>query len=554
MKKEEFSENKDCILILAGKVNLPNYNFISHEYLFNVGSSLAFEKIIKKFKLKSNIKIYIAVSKCNKNIIKFIPFKNATFIEVGNTNTVLDSIYNAIIKIPETHVSVIPITTIPDDNYFQRNTCYFGKKEIPKENWSSIKIDEQGKPTFLYKSDYSSYGLMSYPFTGRLAAEKSHLKQSIALIKGKKRSDMISLVKILILKFGYKLSFENWFDLGHEATYMNSKLSSISSRYFNSVSFQESKNIILKSSQDIEKITNEYHFYNKLSKDLKSFFPFLYSEYKFNDEITDIKMEFIPFPNLAEIFLFKNIGPNSWLRIISSIKNIYKVFYSKEKYKFQGKCNWLYSSKLSLRFKTTVDFIEKSNNHNLKKILNNGIYLNDFFFIDSLYTTVQNLNKFLVNYEKSINQFIGHGDLCFNNILVDQISGCIKLIDPKAHWNPQLKINGLIDPNYDLAKLNHSFKYLYDSIVNNLFSISFEKNNFYLYIYAPSEYRLVNNFFRELIIDENIDQKLLRVLTANLFISMLPLHVDDENRMISFAILGTMAFNNLDLNQIIVQI
>ena len=61
MKKEEFSENKDCILILAGKVNLPNYNFISHEYLFNVGSSLAFEKIIKKFKLKSNIKIYIAV-------------------------------------------------------------------------------------------------------------------------------------------------------------------------------------------------------------------------------------------------------------------------------------------------------------------------------------------------------------------------------------------------------------------------------------------------------------------------------------------------------------
>ena len=31
--------NQKAILILAGKVNLPNYNFKCHEYLFNIGNS-----------------------------------------------------------------------------------------------------------------------------------------------------------------------------------------------------------------------------------------------------------------------------------------------------------------------------------------------------------------------------------------------------------------------------------------------------------------------------------------------------------------------------------
>ena len=554
MNKEELSKENRCILILAGKVKLRNYNFVSHEYLYNVGSSLAYEKIIKKLDLESNVKIYIAIAKLNKNFLNFLPFKNANFIEVGNTDTVVDSISNAIKKIPETYISIIPITTIPDEVPLKNKTCYFGITKIPKENWSSIKIDDKKNINFLNKSDQKSYGLMSYPFTGRLFAEKCHLEESVALIKGKMREDILSIVEILITKFGYKLSFEKWFDIGHEATYMNSKLSSISSRYFNNVNFQESTNSIIKSSQNIEKLTNEFHFYKALSDELKNFFPFIYSDYKVHEQISHIRMEFIPFPNLAEIFLFRNIGPNAWLRIISSIKNVYSAFYKQEKYKIEKNCDWLYSSKLLERFQATIEYIEKSNNEVLKRILNHGICLNNLFFIDSLYSTVDKLNNFLIDYEKSIKQFIGHGDLCFNNILVDQISGCIKLIDPKSYFDKETRLNGLIDPNYDLAKLNHSFKFLYDSIVNNLFSINHENNSLNLKIYAPSEYALANKFFKEILINENIDEDLLSKITASLFISMLPLHIDNENRMICFAILGTIAFKNFDLKKLIVQI
>ena len=43
---------------------------------------------------------------------------------------------------------------------------------------------------------------------------------------------------------------------------------------------------------------------------------------KVDENINKIEMEFVPYPNLAEIYLFKNIGPNSWIRIIESIKKI----------------------------------------------------------------------------------------------------------------------------------------------------------------------------------------------------------------------------------------
>ena len=126
MVNNNLKKQNIAILILAGKVNLPNYNFKFHEYLFNIGNSLAFEKILKNLNLNSKIPIYIAVSKINNKFQKLLPFKKAIFIEVGNTETVLDSIYLALEKIIEKNISIIPITTIPDLPFKSRNCCYFG--------------------------------------------------------------------------------------------------------------------------------------------------------------------------------------------------------------------------------------------------------------------------------------------------------------------------------------------------------------------------------------------------------------------------------------------
>ena len=553
MKKNNLQKDNLAVLILAGKVNLPNYNFKSHEYLFNVGNSLAFEKILKNLNLDSETVIYLAVSNLKKELKKFLPFRKALFIEVGNTETVLDSIKKSLEKIPEKYISIIPITTIPELPN-AKNSCYFGSKQIPKENWSSISKIDSDNYEFHYKSDLDSYGFSSYPFTGRFVAEKLHLQNAIQEVEINKKGDILSLVEILIKKFNYKIVFEKWLDIGHEATYIDSKLNSMTSRFFNNISFHVENNTILKSSTDIQKISGEYYFYKNLSNKLKNFFPYIYSENKSNKKINKIEMEFVPYPNLAEIFLFKNIGPNSWIRIVNSIKRIYQSFYINQSFKIENNASWLYSSKLLDRFRMTINFIENSNNSNLKRLLNDGVYVNNIFHTGSLYRIIDSLYEFLKIYEKNLKQYIGHGDLCFNNILVDQASGCIKLIDPKAYWEKEINIFGLVDPNYDLAKLNHSYRYLYDSVVNKLYSIDFDKSNIELHIYAPSEYDLVNKLFDQILIKNNIDDNLLRNLTASLFISMLPLHQDDQDRFLCLAILGSIVFNKIEIKQFIIQI
>ena len=330
MDKENLSKNQKAILILAGKVNMPNYNFKSHEYFFNIGNTLAFEKIIKQFDNKET-KVYIAISELNSKLIKFIPFKRVIFIEVGNTNSVLDSISKALKKIPEKSISINPITTIPDLSGINNKSCYFGNRRIPKENWSSIIIRDNKKYEFLYKNDKTSYGTFSYPFTGRIVAEKSHLEDCLNNIENHKKVDMLSIVEILVNKYSYKIIFEKWFDIGHQATYIDSKLTSMTSRFFNNITFLEESNTILKSSTNYLKIRGEYFFYKNLPKKLKNLFPFIYSENGLVDDFNNIEMEFIPFPNLAEIFLFRNIGPNSWIRVISSIKKMQRVLQTRSK-------------------------------------------------------------------------------------------------------------------------------------------------------------------------------------------------------------------------------
>ena len=111
-----------------------------------------------------------------------------------------------------------------------------------------------------------------------------------------------------------------------------------------------------------------------------------------------------------------------------------------------------------------------------------------------------------------------------------------------------------MDSFYDLAKLNHSFKYLYDSIVNDLFIIDFDDNKIKLKIYAPKDYEIILKFFEEKIIKNNIDPKILSILTSNLFLSMLPLHIDDEDRVAAFAIIGIIIFNKIDFNKLIIKV
>ena len=109
-------------------------------------------------------------------------------------------------------------------------------------------------------------------------------------------------------------------------------------------------------------------------------------------------MEYLPYPNLAEVFLFRNIGANHWENIINSIFKIYSSFYLKNNYKvsYYNVSN-IYSKKLEKKFIELIEIIKKSNNKFLIKILESGTIVNKNYLPalqDTFYAMIKKLNLF----------------------------------------------------------------------------------------------------------------------------------------------------------------
>ena len=549
MKSRIIKKEKNAVLILAAGYKAYDNSFISHEPFLNIGNTLIIERI-KKSCVAEN-KIYIAVNNFSNKLQGLKSFNNCNFINVGSTIGVVDTIKKSLDFIKEDFINILPITTVPDNKFREKKLIYFGDKKISKENWSAISYFNKTTIEYLFKKKEIDFKKKSYPFTGRISSEKNNIRDALKDIKKYQMHDLLYLAKILIEKYEHSINHEKWYDLGHSTTYFETKISSFSSRFFNYIKYNYKRNSIIKISQDSIKLKKEINFYKNIPSELKVFFPILLNKGK--QEKVYLELEYLPFPNLAEIFLFRKITANRWESIVKSLFNIYSELYLNNKSeKFLYDSSHLYSVKLKQRINVLNEIFDNLNNKSLKNFINNEIKVNNNI-LPSLNCVNIKLQNELKQFEKQRPLFFGHGDLCFNNILIEPISGSIKLIDPKADFIGNNKI-GYVDPYYDLAKLNHSFSCFYDSIVNNMFSLSYINNQYELKIFKPFNYEVANFYFKEIFLDKLIDKELLRILTSNLFLSMIPLHKDDEQKMAALLIIGLSLFYDIDMKNYILEI
>ena len=106
-----------------------------------------------------------------------------------------------------------------------------------------------------------------------------------------------------------------------------------------------------------------------------------------------LELEYLPFPNLAEIFLFRKIGANRWENIVKSLFDIYSEFYLNKKTKnYLYNASYLYSEKLKNRINILNKIVDNLNNELLKKIRSNGIKVNNNI-LPSLNTTINKIQK-----------------------------------------------------------------------------------------------------------------------------------------------------------------
>jgi thiamine kinase-like enzyme len=141
-----------------------------------------------------------------------------------------------------------------------------------------------------------------------------------------------------------------------------------------------------------------------------------------------------------------------------------------------------------------------------------------------------------LNYEKiaktvslSPQLVVGHGDLCFSNILYDKDTTTLKLIDPKGAL---VEDELWTDPYYDVAKLSHSVCGYYDYINSGMVDIGVSES-LELELIFDVKVDLYQERFKEYLKENGFDYKLVRLLEASLFLSMLPLHMDHPQKVLA---------------------
>ncbi|MBP5385273.1 MAG: hypothetical protein J6Y57_09920 [Lachnospiraceae bacterium] len=295
-------------------------------------------------------------------------------------------------------------------------------------------------------------------------------------------------------------------------------------RFFNELSGDDFT--VVKHSANIEKLHREYTFYGLLPDDMKMWFamPFSYRE---EDGSASYAMERYHMTDLAIRYVHGAIGTDEFRSIMEKLFH----FITTRRHKtvpedVYRKCTQeLYVDKVRRR-------IEELKKHpacgKLNALLASGARFAD---IDAVYTYYLDVYAQMTRKRKTESVLaIGHGDLCFSNILYSDEASFIKLIDPKGAMTEEELYT---DPYYDLAKLSHSILGSYDYFNSDLFEICVnEKMELQLRVDCSNEaYAAV---FRDYLDRYHMDLPLIRLYEASLFLSMLPLHIDREKKVLAF--------------------
>lgn len=458
---------------------------------------------------------------------KLIPKSEKVFLSLPETYVLsdIDKIFlknNKIefVKVPERKtlaesiVYTLNIISLYNENLFilHGDTLF---KEIPhKPDCFSISIPQDN-----YEWDNSQ--TKNYVYSGFFSFSNQKL-----LIKSLLNFDFINAIKDYKSSMEVELKInENWYDCGHINTYYHSKKKYTTERNFNSLKINDYS--VVKSGLN-NKILAEINWFKSIPKDLKKYTPQLLN-YGVNEQKNSFyELEYYPFPNLSELYIFGNNKPFVWKKIFSEV------------FKFISKTCEIKSSLNKSNVSNLNDIYIKKTINRLKIYSENAkIDLNKKWKINgiespSISTITKDLFKKIKGSEKSRFQII-HGDLCFSNILFSFRNHTIKLIDPRGIDNDN---NSTIfgDLRYDLAKLTHSVIGLYDFIIAERFLYK-EKSKYDIFfnVYENPNTREIQEIFLDMkLFDQKISSYCIMEIQILLFFSMIPLHSDNPMKQKAF--------------------
>jgi hypothetical protein len=295
-------------------------------------------------------------------------------------------------------------------------------------------------------------------------------------------------------------------------------------RFFNHL--ETSEYTVTKTSENREKIKAEYSFWHLLPDSMKMWFvmPFDYTE---TANTAGYSMERLHIPNLSVKYVHGAMD-------VGEFEDVLQRFF----YFLDSRANRPVSRAgyASLADKT---YLHKTDAR-IRRLKADPKYApvaamvasgTSYGTIDAVY------ERFVALYRSAFAALggrplavVGHGDPCFSNILFDRATKTLKFVDPKG----ALTEDALwADPYYDLCKLSHSVCGLYDFFNSAIYEIALD-DDLRLHLSIPFDNQAYQQAFKRYVELNGYDYRFVRIGEAALFLSMLPLHIDNPHKVLGF--------------------
>ena len=339
--------------------------------------------------------------------------------------------------------------------------------------------------------------------------------------------------------FRYRFEFSEMtatglFDISVYSNFRNYITGGFDARFFNS--FAGDEYVVKKISDKKEKIKAEYTFYGLLPDDMKPWFVMPY-DYGEDEKTAFYSMKRYHMTDLAVRFVHGAIDLKEFDQLMQMVFYFLNSRAKKEisKEEYEKRANDLYVEKV---LKRTEELKKHKAYEKIRRMAQSSLDPMDLLLerYRKLYDRISSGNK-----TKNIS-VIGHGDLCFSNMLFDKNTELLMLIDPRGALREE---DLWTDPHYDIAKLSHSVCGRYDLFNNGLYRFDLDEDlRPVLEIeFDNSEYVKI---FKDYLERNGYSFELIRLYEASLFLSMLPLHMDYPKKVFGFMQNAGMILDELE--------
>ncbi|WP_128893897.1 hypothetical protein [Longirhabdus pacifica] len=300
----------------------------------------------------------------------------------------------------------------------------------------------------------------------------------------------------------------------------------IQARYFNTITYDSTSGCITKRSTDEQKLKQEINWYLNLPSALHHYIPTI-ENYSLEDGNVFITMEYVPYQTLHETYL-QHPDWDKKERFFSRLLSVYRDFSAYDEVSVTSTHLFeMYIEKTLTRLRKLLQqqAWAKAIYDKGKVVINHHPYPCPLTFLEQNQASLASL------FRDPVPQLI-HGDLCFSNLFTAEEGEKIIMIDPRGSF----ALPGIYgDGRYDVAKVRHSLSG-YEHIISDRFYVMQHDNNMEYGICQHWEHKKWKEMWDELC---PVPLHEIKVIESLLFLSMVPLHVDQPARQLVMYGLGT---------------